>query len=343
MKFFHSLATATAILTAVAAIPVSTVASGATAPAGTPTKKADAPAAGNAIVKLTRKQALPKSVKQLTIIDLDEGDKSAKPAASDNAVVVHYTGWLYDAAKPEGKGEKFESSIERGVPIGFFLDAGKVIKGWELGIVGMKPNGKRTLIIPPSLAYGERERPKIPANSTLIFDVALVDIAGTRDMKGSSVTSAAAPAAAAPSATQAVPAAPATLTIVRLAPQDALPAAPTQLTVIDEAPGEGPSAETGNPVLVQYTGWLYDPAQPGGKGKKFDSSRDRSQPFRFQLGAGRVIKGWDQGVAGMKVKGKRTLIIPAEYGYGERGAGGGLIPPGATLIFDVELVEIPPA
>jgi FKBP-type peptidyl-prolyl cis-trans isomerase FkpA len=98
--------------------------------------------------------------------------------------------------------------------------------------------------------------------------------------------------------------------------------------------GEGPQAKAGDNVQVHYTGWLID-------GTKFDSSVDRNQPFEFPLGAGRVIKGWDEGVAGMQVGGKRKLTIPAELGYGARGAGG-VIPPDATLIFNVELLEINP-
>jgi len=90
---------------------------------------------------------------------------------------------------------------------------------------------------------------------------------------------------------------------------------------------------------VHYTGWLYDSSKPDQKGQKFDSSRDRGQPFSFPLGGGRVIKGWDEGVAGMKVGGQRTLVIPPAMGYGDRGAGG-VIPPNATLIFDVELLEV---
>lgn len=117
-------------------------------------------------------------------------------------------------------------------------------------------------------------------------------------------------------------------------------AAVTELRKIDVKPGTGTEAVTGRPVLVHYTGWLHDPAAPEGKGRKFDSSKDRGLPFGFIVGAGRVIKGWDEGVAGMKVGGQRTLIIPPALGYGERGAGGGLIPPNATLIFDVELVSV---
>jgi len=98
--------------------------------------------------------------------------------------------------------------------------------------------------------------------------------------------------------------------------------------------GEGPQAQAGDTVSVHYTGWLEDET-------KFDSSKDRNQPFEFQLGAGMVIKGWDEGVAGMQVGGTRKLIIPSELGYGSRGAGG-VIPPNATLIFEVELLAINP-
>lgn len=103
--------------------------------------------------------------------------------------------------------------------------------------------------------------------------------------------------------------------------------------------GTGALAETGKGVVVHYTGWLFDAAAADNKGKKFDSSRDRGDPFRFSLGAGQVIQGWDKGVAGMKVGGQRTLVIPPELGYGARGAGG-VIPPNATLVFDVELLGV---
>jgi len=113
----------------------------------------------------------------------------------------------------------------------------------------------------------------------------------------------------------------------------------TELIKTDNKVGEGDLATSGKMVTVHYTGWLYDKAAPGHKGKKFDSSRDRNEPFDFPLGAGRVIKGWDQGVEGMKVGGQRTLVIPAHLGYGARGAGGA-IPPNATLVFDVELLGV---
>ena len=109
--------------------------------------------------------------------------------------------------------------------------------------------------------------------------------------------------------------------------------------MIDHKIGVGDEAVAGKHVTVHYTGWLFDAAAPEQKGQKFDSSRDRGDPFAFALGAGQVIAGWDQGVAGMKIGGSRTLIIPPELGYGARGAGG-VIPPNATLVFDVELLGV---
>jgi len=108
------------------------------------------------------------------------------------------------------------------------------------------------------------------------------------------------------------------------------------LQIVDTKAGTGASPRQGQTAVVHYTGWLYE---NGAKGKKFDSSVDRGQPFEFPVGQGRVIKGWDEGVATMKIGGKRTLIIPASLGYGARGAGGA-IPPNATLMFDVELLGV---
>lgn len=107
----------------------------------------------------------------------------------------------------------------------------------------------------------------------------------------------------------------------------------------EEVIGTGEEATAGRTVAVHYTGWLFDLAAPENKGRKFDSSLDRNSLFRFPLGQGHVIAGWDQGVQGMRVGGKRTLVIPPELGYGARGAGG-VIPPNATLVFDVELFGV---
>jgi FKBP-type peptidyl-prolyl cis-trans isomerase len=111
------------------------------------------------------------------------------------------------------------------------------------------------------------------------------------------------------------------------------------LQTTDVTRGSGAEATRGKQVTVHYTGWLHDPNAADLHGRKFDSSRDRREPFSFMLGAGQVIQGWDQGVAGMKVGGQRTLVIPPEMGYGSRGAGG-VIPPNATLVFDVELLDV---
>lgn len=113
----------------------------------------------------------------------------------------------------------------------------------------------------------------------------------------------------------------------------------TELIKTDVKVGEGAQATARKNISVHYTGWLYDEAAPDHHGKKFDSSRDRNQPLNFLLGAGYVIKGWDQGIEGMKVGGQRTLTIPAHLGYGARGAGN-IIPPNATLLFDVELLAV---
>lgn len=114
---------------------------------------------------------------------------------------------------------------------------------------------------------------------------------------------------------------------------------PSGLQYEDTVVGGGAEASAGQRVKVHYTGWLHDPAAANGRGAKFDSSKDRGDPFSFPLGAGHVIRGWDEGVQGMKVGGTRVLTIPADLGYGARGAGG-VIPPNATLVFEVELLAV---
>jgi FKBP-type peptidyl-prolyl cis-trans isomerase FkpA len=119
------------------------------------------------------------------------------------------------------------------------------------------------------------------------------------------------------------------------------PAAPqTTVLVTDIVAGIGDEALPGMTVIVHYTGWLHDPAAKDQRGRKFDSSHDRGQPLSFLLGAGRVIRGWEQGLPGMKIGGTRRLVVPPSLAYGSRGAGKGLIPPNATLVFEIELLAV---
>lgn len=115
----------------------------------------------------------------------------------------------------------------------------------------------------------------------------------------------------------------------------------TELQMTDITAGQGATAKAGDQVSVHYTGWIYDDTKPDKHGPKFDSSVDRGAPFTFPLGGGTVIKGWDQGVVGMKVGGRRTLMIPPDLAYGDEGAGG-VIPPGASLVFDIDLLQVKP-
>jgi len=219
----------------------------------------------------------------LTLKDVVVGE--GQEVTKGDMVTVHYTGWvLTDGVKAE---TPFDSSVERGEPVSFPIGVGRLIRGWDEGIPGMREGGKRELTIAPDLAYGEVDRPNIPANSTLFFEVEVLSV--------------------------------------------------PSVEMIDEVVGEGAVAEQGDNVKVHYTGWLYVDGEKSGE--PFDSSLNRNQPFDFQLGAGMVIPGWDKGVQGMNVGGKRALIIPPSLGYGPRGAGG-VIPPNATLYFDVELLEV---
>ena len=196
-------------------------------------------------------------------------------------------------------GTVFDSSVERGQTITFPLN--RVIKGWTEGLQLMPVGSKFKFIIPPELAYGSRNMGSIPPNSTLIFEVELFNIEK-----------------------------PFIDTDFSLPAEEKT--TDSGLRYLDHILGDGKMAESGNTVFVHYSGYLSD-------GTKFDSSHDRGQPFSFTLGQGRVIKGWDEGLLGMKIGGKRTLIIPPDMGYGERGAGG-VIPPNATLMFEIELINI---
>lgn len=205
----------------------------------------------------------------------------------------------YTAWLQDGE-EYIASSSATGEPLTFTLgsDMG-VFPGWDEGVSTMKPGGKRYLVIPPELALGEQGGGRIPPNSTLIMEVELLEVKP--------------------------------ILLPTEISDDDFTVTDSGLKYYDIVEGDGAEATSGSTVTVNYTGWLTDNV-------KFDSSLDRSTPFSFTLGSGQVITGWDEGVAGMKVGGKRQLVIPAELGYGETGSGA--IPPGATLIFEVELLDV---
>jgi peptidylprolyl isomerase len=201
-------------------------------------------------------------------------------------------------------GTKFDSSVDNDQPIAFLLGFGRVIPGWDEGIALMHVGDKGRLIIPPNLAYGSQGAGGvIPPDATLVFDVELISVH---------------------------PAAPANppdfdaedLTITESG---------LQFLVLSD--GNGASPEVGDQVVIEYTGWLEE-------GGKFDSSLDNGRPLVFGIGINQVIPGMDEGVSGMQVGERRLLVIPAALAYGDAGAGGGIIPPNATLIFEVELLEI---
>lgn len=188
-------------------------------------------------------------------------------------------------------------------PVTFMVGKGDaVFPGWEQGVIGMKVGGKRLLIVPPELALGAQSSGAIPANATLILEITLTDLV---EPKKAAVVD-----------------------------EKDFTTTVSGLKYYDLQVGTGVTPTVGQTVVVNYVGWLED-------GTQFDSSYDSGQPLSFVLGTGGVIAGWDEGVAGMMVGGKRQLVIPAELGYGDAGAGSA-IPPGATLIFEVELLQINP-
>jgi peptidylprolyl isomerase len=201
----------------------------------------------------------------------------------------------------EGADEYIVSSPE-GQPISFKVGGGDtVFPGWEEGVQGMKVGGTRQLVIPPEIALGEQGANAIPPNATLIMEIALTDVKEP-------------------------------VTQTEVDPAD-YTTTESGLQYYDIVKGDGATAEAGQTVTVHYTGWLED-------GTQFDSSVDRGEPFTFVLGEGGVIPGWDEGLAGMQVGGKRQLRIPAALAYGETGSGP--IPANATLVFDIELLEVAP-
>jgi len=242
-------------------------------------------------------------------------------------VTVHYTGRLLD-------GTKFDSSKDRNEPFTFRIGQGQVIQGWEKGIPLFNAGGKGTIFLPSGLAYGEQGAGGvIPPNAPLIFEIEVVDVTDQqtyieRQKALQLKLQAEAEARRGEQAKKdkeiiAKYAADNQLTLQYL---------PSGLAYIITEEGTGPQVTAGKTAVVHYTGKLLD-------GTKFDSSKDRNQPFPVPVGANRVIQGWEQGLPLFKAGSKGTLIIPSTLAYGERGAGG-IIKPNSVLIFDIEVLEV---
>jgi len=227
-------------------------------------------------------------------IKLTKKGDGLKPSTGDK-ITVHYKGRLTD-------GTVFDSSYDRNQPFSFTLGTGQVIQGWDDAFAMMQTGDQAEIIIPPALGYGSHANGKIPANSTLIFNVELISVK------------------------QKIAAVPYNV--------DGFDTIETKsgLKYIMVKKGAGKQAAPGTSVSVHYTGYLTD-------GTKFDSSVERGEPITFRLGEGRVIQGWEQGIALLNVGGKTRLIIPYNLGYGEQGYPP-VIPAKATLIFDVDLVDV---
>lgn len=225
----------------------------------------------------------------------DEKVGSGKPAVMGSVLKTHYTGWLLS-------GRKFGSSKDMGKPLQVVLGAGKMIKGWEKGLEGMRVGGVRWFRISPNMGYGAAAYSMIPSNSTLVYKVELTSVEIDEEVAA------------------AMDFFPDTTALTFENGSEGL-----RYAIIKQ--GEGEPAQKGQTARVHYTGWLTN-------GYKFDSSRDRGQEFAFPLGGGRVIRGWELGVQGMLPGEKRILIVPPGIGYGNRAAGP--IPAGSTLIFAVE-------
>lgn len=247
----------------------------------------------------------PTSVSQSDLTTTDSGLQYADLTTGEGTQVISGTivTTHFTIWVQNGDSNDYVVSSNGGDPLTFAEGSGTtVFPGWEEGMLGMKVGGKRLLIIPPDLALGEQGGNGIPPNSTLVMEVELTDAKE-----------------------------PVTMTQV---PEEDYTTTDSGLKYYDIVEGDGETPQAGQTVEVNYTGWLQD-------GTKFDSSVERGQPFSFVLGTGNVIPGWDEGVATMKVGGKRQLVIPPDLAYGEAGSGG-VIPPNATLIFDVELLSIQP-
>jgi peptidylprolyl isomerase len=245
---------------------------------------------------------------ELTLEDIVEG--TANPVKAGDFLLMEYVGVSYST------GLQFDASWDRGEPFSFELGAGSVITGWDEGIVGMAPGGRRSLVIPPGQAYGESGSGSgsIAPNETLIF---IVDLLASVPLDLEKPVLLAASASASAPASSSLPTEPA-----------------TDLGIADLIEGSGREVVEGDVIYVHYVGFSQS------TGTQFDASWDRGRTefIGFIIGQGNVIEGWEEGLIGMKVGGRRELIIPPQLAYGVDGAGGGVIQPNETLYFVVDLL-----
>jgi len=256
---------------------------------------------------------------------IEKEGEGTYPAAGDY-VKVHYTGRLTD-------GTKFDSSVDRGEAFMFPLGEGRVIKGWDLGVPLLKVGGKATLYIPHELGYGAQGAGGvIPGFAALIFEVELLDVMSKEEYESAQE------AQLARRREEYLQAALAQLQRDRetidayvIDQKMIVQRTPTGITYMVKRPGTGAKPQKGQTVSVHYEGRLLS-------GQVFDSSIQRGQPIQFPIGEGRVIPGWDEGIALFQEGGAGTLIIPSPLGYGPQQVGP--IPPNSILVFDIELVKV---
>lgn len=244
------------------------------------------------------------------LINQDLIDGIGRLARTGDTVTVQYVGYSYESKK------KFASSWDEGKPFTFTIGNGEVSQGWEEGVYGMETSDRRELVIPADLAAGGPPK-DAPTGEALVYVIELLKVEyGSEAAAAGGETQGGGEAAQKSKPKVSVPSGP----------------PPKQLVIKDVEKGTGATAKAGDQVSVQYVGVDYE------TGKQFDASWDRGEPISFKLGAGEVIPGWDQGIVGMKVGGRRELIIPPSLAYGSQGSGP--IAPNSTLVFVVDLVGV---
>ena len=248
---------------------------------------------------------------ELQVKTLSKGD--GPTVKSGQTIVVNYAGVRWE------DGQTFDSSFDGAGPASFAIGVGKVIPGWDQGLVGQPVGSRVLLVIPADLAYGDQAQGPIQAGDTLVFVVdILAAFTGTESAKGSPT----------PTEDDSLPA----VTVLPRKPEIFVPPGnpPPNLVAVPVVTGKGPKVQSGDTVVVQYVGVTWS------KGKEFDSSWSRSEVFVTPIGGGQVIPGWDQGLVGKTVGSRVLLVVPPKLGYGNQGSGS--IKPGETLVFAVDIL-----